>query len=315
MAWRSTGGFPIGPRVASPSPAHAVSSDPCGAGAAADFEHLRQLAVDLAVEAAELVVGHHGRAAEIATKSSRTDLVTALDRAAESLITSRLRIARPGDGIVGEEGVALSGTSGITWFIDPIDGTTNFVYGHPGYAVSVAATSGGRALAGAVVDPLHGEVFSAVRGGGARCNDEPVEASSTGDLLSALVATGFGYDAAERVRQGRVVAEVLGRVRDIRRMGSAALDLCSVACGRVDAYFESGLQPWDYAAGALIAAEAGAVLSAPLLPPPGHPGDGNRTPAFVLAAAPGVAGALTELLAELRAGGPAPALDRSVATS
>ncbi len=179
----------------------------------------------------------------------------------------------------------------------------------------MAATSGGRALAGAVVDPLHGEVFSAVRGGGARCNDEPVEASSTGDLLSALVATGFGYDAAERVRQGRVVAEVLGRVRDIRRMGSAALDLCSVACGRVDAYFESGLQPWDYAAGALIAAEAGAVLSAPLLPPPGHPGDGNRTPAFVLAAAPGVAGALTELLAEIRAGGPAPALDRSVVTS
>ena len=272
-----------------------------------DPEPLRRLAVDLASEAAELVADHHGRARGIATKSSRTDLVTALDRAAESLITSRLGSARPGDGIVGEEGGSRPGTSGIVWFIDPIDGTTNFVYGHPGYSVSVAATTAGHPLAGAVADPLHGEIFSAARGAGAHCNDEPVAAGPTGDLRAALVATGFGYDASERIRQGRLVAELLGRVRDIRRMGSAALDLCSVACGRVDAYFESGLKPWDHAAGALIAAEAGAVVSTPPLPRPGEGCAGAGEASFVLAAAPGVATALTELLAELGAGSPAPA--------
>ena len=197
-----------------------------------DLHPLRQLAVELATEAAGVVSEHHGRAAAVATKSSRTDLVTAIDRAAETLITSRLDDLRPDDGIVGEEGASRPATSGITWFIDPIDGTTNFVYGHPGYAVSVAAASGGRPIAGAVVDPLHGEVFSAALGAGAACNGEALAVTSTGDLRSALVATGFGYDAADRAHQGAVVAGLVGRVRDIRRMGSAALDLCSVAAGR-----------------------------------------------------------------------------------
>ncbi len=264
-----------------------------------DHEALRQLAVELASEAAGEVAEHHGRIAAVATKSSRTDLVTAADRAAESLITSRLGRARPDDGIVGEEGASRPGASGITWFIDPIDGTTNFVYGHPGYAVSVAAARAGRPLAGAVVDPLHGEVFSAALGGGALRNDEPLLVSGTSELRSALVATGFGYDEADRNHQGAVVAGLLGRVRDIRRMGSAALDLCSVACARVDAYYEYRLKPWDHAAGSLIASEAGAVTRSPLLAPPGAPG--SDTVGFVVAAAPGVAADLTELLTELRA--------------
>ena len=264
-----------------------------------DLEALRQLAVELATEAGGVVAEHHGRAAPVGVKSSRTDLVTAADRAAESLITSRLARARPDDAIVGEEGASRAGASGITWFIDPIDGTTNFVYGHPGYAVSVAAAAGGRPVAGAVVDPLHGEVFSAARGSGAVCNGEPLAVSGADDLGAALVATGFGYDEADRVHQGSVVAGLLGRVRDIRRMGSAALDLCSVACGRVDAYYEYRLRPWDHAAGSLIAAEAGAVTRSPPLEGPGHSGAGAV--GFVLAAAPGVAPALSELLTELGA--------------
>ena len=264
-----------------------------------DLEALRQLAVELATEAGDVVAEHHGRAAPVGVKSSRTDLVTAADRAAESLIASRLARARPHDAIVGEEGASRTGTSGITWFIDPIDGTTNFVYGHPGYAVSVAAAAGGRPVAGAVVDPLHGEVFSAARGGGAVCNGEPLAVSRADDLGSALVATGFGYDEADRIHQGSVVAGLLGRVRDIRRMGSAALDLCSVACGRVDAYYEYRLCPWDHAAGSLIAAEAGAVTHSPLLEPPSRSGAGAV--GFVLAAAPGVAPALSDLLTELGA--------------
>lgn len=266
---------------------------------AADLEALRQLAVELATEAGGVVAEHHGRVAPIGVKSSRTDLVTAADRAAESLITSRLERARPHDAIVGEEGASRAGASGITWFIDPIDGTTNFVYGHPGYAVSVAAAAGGRPLAGAVVDPLHGEVFSAARGGGADCNGEPIAVCDANDLGSALVATGFGYDQADRIHQGTVVAGLVGRVRDIRRMGSAALDLCSVACGRVDAYYEYRLCPWDHAAGSLIASEAGAVTRSPLLERPGRSEAGAV--GFVLAAAPGVATALSGLLSELGA--------------
>ena len=274
-----------------------------------DLHPLRQLAVELATEAAGVVSEHHGRAAAVATKSSRTDLVTAIDRAAETLITSRLDDLRPDDGIVGEEGASRPATSGITWFIDPIDGTTNFVYGHPGYAVSVAAASGGRPIAGAVVDPLHGEVFSAALGAGAACNGEALAVTSTGDLRSALVATGFGYDAADRAHQGAVVAGLVGRVRDIRRMGSAALDLCSVAAGRVDAYYEYRLCPWDHAAGTLIAAEAGAVTRSPLLAAPGTAGSDHT--GFVVASAPGVAATLDELLIELEAWPSASSPDRT----
>lgn len=289
-----------------------MSPSPVAAGRAGDFEELRRLAVDVAVEAAEIVAGHHGTARGIAKKSSRTDLVTALDREAESLITARLADARPLDGMVGEEGAARRGSSGITWFIDPIDGTTNFVYGHPGYAVSVAAADGDGAVAGAVADPSHRDVFSAARGCGALRNDRPVAPSATRDLAEALIATGFGYDAAERARQGRVVAHLLARVSDIRRMGSAALDLCSVACGRVDGYYEWGLRPWDHAAGALIASEAGAVTSVPPLPARPDTIDGSGDTSFILAAAPGVAAQLSELLHGLRDRERAPATSGSL---
>ena len=195
------------------------------------------------------------------TKSSATDPVTEFDRAAEELIVSTLRRVRPDDGIVGEEGANVAGTSGIDWHVDPIDGTVNFVYGLPTWAVSVAACDVHGGVAGAVYVPVPDEMFTAARGEGATLNSDPIQASTVEQLDMALVATGFNYDSAERRRQARRLTELIGRVRDIRRFGSAALDLCMVACGRVDAYFEEHLNSWDLAAGSLIAAEAGAVVT------------------------------------------------------
>ncbi len=195
------------------------------------------------------------------TKSSGTDLVTEVDRACESLIVAHLTSARPDDGVVGEEGSARAGTSGIEWVIDPIDGTTNFVYGYPAFCVSIAAVDADGALAGVVHDPLRAETFAAVRGGGSTCNGIPFSAPPVAPPLSeALLATGFAYRSGLRAAQGAVVARVVPVARDIRRSGSAALDLCSVACGRVDGYFEAGLARWDREAGVLIATEAGRVV-------------------------------------------------------
>jgi myo-inositol-1(or 4)-monophosphatase len=224
----------------------------------------------------------------VATKSTPTDLVTEVDRAAERLVVGRLLDARPTDGIVGEEGAAVVGTSGVRWVVDPIDGTTNFVYDLPGYAVSIAAEVDGRVAAGVVVDARHDEVFEAVAGRGARLNGDPARASGQVELATALVGTGFSYAPGRRRRQALVLAEVLPAVRDIRRMGAASVDLCAVACGRLDAFYEKGLSPWDYAAGALIAAEAGALVS----DLDGGPASGQ----FCLAAAPGLHGALADLL-------------------
>lgn len=222
---------------------------------------LLALARDVAAEAAALLVDGLSRArTQVDTKSTGTDMVTEMDRASEALIAERLLAERPDDGLLGEEGADRAGTSGVTWVIDPLDGTTNYLYGHAGFAVSIGATFDGATVAGVVHDPLHGDVFTATAGGGAQRNGRVVRVSGEADLARALVATGFSYEPARRVRQAEVLTAVIPRIRDIRRMGAASVDLCSVACGRVDAYYERGLQPWDHTAGALVAAEAGALL-------------------------------------------------------
>jgi myo-inositol-1(or 4)-monophosphatase len=261
------------------------------AGSAAP-EQLLALATDVATRAARLLVEAQGRErTSVATKSSRTDMVTEMDRASEQLIARELLTARPADGIVGEEGSARVGTSGLRWVVDPIDGTTNYLYGFPGWSVSIAAEDDEGVVAGVVVDPSHRDVFSATRGGGARRNGEPIRCSAQTVLAETLVATGFNYQADQRRRQAEILVALLPQVRDIRRMGSASLDLCSVACGRVDAYYERGVSWWDIAAGSLIAAEAGAVVFSL--------DDGPVTGDSVMASAPGVAASLRELLHSL----------------
>ncbi|RMH74914.1 MAG: inositol monophosphatase, partial [Actinomyces sp.] len=211
------------------------------------------------------------------TKSSTTDMVTELDRSTEHDLVDTIRRARPDDAVIGEEGTDQAGASGVTWLIDPIDGTTNFLYDLPGWSISVAAAVGGRVVAGLVHDPVRGERFRAVAGGGATRDGETIQVSGLTDPSVALVATGFAYDRERRVRQARVLTAVIGRVRDIRRFGGAALDLCALACGRVDAYYERGLGPWDLAAGALIAAEAGARVL-----------DRSQAGGAIVAATPGI---------------------------
>jgi myo-inositol-1(or 4)-monophosphatase len=259
-----------------------------------DPDALVDLARDVAGQAVRLLLDGVGRArATVETKSSATDMVSEMDRASERLIVSALLADRPDDGIVGEEGSTTDGVSSVRWVIDPLDGTTNYLYGHPGWAVSIAAEDAAGVLVGVVADAVHGETFTATRGGGARRNGEPITCSTADDVATALVGTGFGYDPARRRAQGEVVAGLLPRIRDIRRMGAAAVDLCSVACGRLDAYFERGLAWWDLAAGALIATEAGAVVSSL---------DGGPVVAgSVLAAAPGIAASLREELCSLGA--------------
>jgi myo-inositol-1(or 4)-monophosphatase len=227
------------------------------------LDRLLALARGLAGDAASLLLARLDEPrSDVRTKSSATDMVSEVDDESERLIVDGLRRARPDDGIVSEEGAGSEGSTGVRWVIDPLDGTTNFLYGHPGFAISIAVELDGQAVIGVVHDPLAGESFTAVRGRGARLNDEPIAPRATTDLGSALVATGFAYAPERRRAQAAVLAEVLPRVRDIRRMGAAAVDLCSVACGRVDAYYERGLHHWDLAAGALIAAEAGAMVGA-----------------------------------------------------
>ena len=221
-------------------------------------DELLSIACRLAVEGGDRALAGRGRGSlDVATKSTATDLVTALDRAAEEAIVDGIAEARPADAVLGEEGTHREGTSGVSWFVDPIDGTTNFVYGLPQWATSVAASDGDGMLAGAVYVPAMGELFAAGRDQGATVNGEPITCSRTTDVSLALIATGFGYHPADRIRQSEVVTHLIGSVRDIRRIGSAAIDLCYTACGRVDAYYEAGLNPWDVAAGELVAREAG----------------------------------------------------------
>jgi myo-inositol-1(or 4)-monophosphatase len=222
--------------------------------------HERELLV-VALEAAQAAgaelrarFGH--RQDGVRTKSGPTDLVSDADLAAEEAIRAVLADRRPDDAILGEEG-GSSGAGELRWIVDPLDGTVNFLFGIPTFGVSVACEDAGGALAGVVLDPIREECFAATRSGTPTLNDETIQGSSRTDLAMAMVATGFAYDAALRARQAVVVARVLPRVRDIRRAGAAALDLCWSACGRYDAYYERGLNVWDVAAGCLIASRAG----------------------------------------------------------
>ena len=224
-----------------------------------DPADLLDLALSVAREAGLLIMAAGADPEAVTTKSSATDLVTATDQAVEALIAERLLGARPHDGILGEEGASVEGTSGVTWVVDPIDGTTNFSYGYPAFCTSIAAELDGHVVVGVVHDPVRGQTFSARLGGGAFLDGRPATVRPAGPPLAhALLGTGFGYDAGRRAAQGEVLARVVPHVRDIRRAGSAALDLCTVGCGRLDAYYERGLQHWDHAAGGLVAAEAGA---------------------------------------------------------
>jgi myo-inositol-1(or 4)-monophosphatase len=210
-----------------------------------------------------LVRGLVDAPSQVDTKTSATDMVSEVDRGAEAAVAEVLSACRPDDGLLGEEGTARPGSTGIRWVVDPLDGTTNYLFGIPHFGVSVAAEADGTTLVGIVMDPCHHETWTAVRGWGARRNGRPARvASRRSSLPTALVATGFGYRQARRAWQGTVAANVLPRVRDIRRFGSAALDLCWTAGGRYDAYYEWGLNPWDLAAGALICAEAGGRVEA-----------------------------------------------------
>lgn len=223
-----------------------------------DLVGLRRLAEQLAAGTAELAAtGRRRFDLETQTKSSPTDLVTRWDRACEEHLAHELARLRPEDGLIGEEGAARPSSTGLEWIVDPIDGTTNFVYDLSTWSVSVAVRDSSGVLAGAVAVPGWNEVFSAHRGGGATCNGETIQPTSTTDLARALVATGFSYAAETRRGQAARMALLLPQVRDMRRLGSAALDLCLVASGRVDLYFEEHLNTWDVAAGELIATEAG----------------------------------------------------------
>jgi myo-inositol-1(or 4)-monophosphatase len=226
-----------------------------------------------------------GPARGLDVKSSSTDMVSDADREAEQAIVDLLRAERPDDGLLGEEGAEEHAASGRRWVIDPLDGTTNFLYSYPAWAVSVALEDSGGGLAGVVFDPARGELFAAERGGGATLNGNPIRVREAASLDRALIATGFGYDADRRARQAEVVRQVLPAVRDIRRAGAAALDLAWVAAGRLDGYWERGLQRWDWAAGRLLVEEAG-----------GEVRDLHGGPHGLVAAAPALVGELEALV-------------------
>lgn len=239
-----------------------------------DVAALEAIAVDVATSAGALIVDDRpDRLGVASTKSTATDIVTVMDQRSQDHLVTRLGVLRPDDGVLGEEEGGATGTSGVTWVVDPIDGTVNYLYDLPAYAVSVAAVVGDprrpgawRPVAGAVVNPVSGECYRAAMGQGARrvtpdgttrtLSARPAPPS----LALALVATGFGYAAQTRRWQAQVLLDLLPRVRDIRRIGSAALDLCRLAAGEVDLYYETGLNPWDVAAGWLVATEAGLVI-------------------------------------------------------
>ena len=229
---------------------------------------------------------YEGPASGVEQKSSRTDMVSDADRDAEALIRDLLADERPDDGFLGEEGSQADGASGRRWVVDPLDGTTNYLYRFPAWVVSIALEDEDGGLVGVVHDPLRRETFTAIRGEGARLDGAAIAVSGAVRLDTALIGTGFGYAAERRIAQAKVVSQLLPRVRDIRRAGAAALDLCMVACGRLDGYYERGLNAWDWSAGSLIASEAGASV----LPLAGEPFG-------LVAASPAIAEPLAALVA------------------
>jgi len=258
-----------------------------------DLRELAAVAAELATAAGE-VLRRRPADLQLESKTTATDAVTVMDRAAEAVILAGLRDRRPGDRVIAEESGDSSGESKVTWYVDPLDGTVNYLYDLPQFAVSIAAVIDDVPVAGAVYDVSRDELYVATSAGGSTCNGDALRCTNQPDPALALVATGFGYDAAFRAQQADVLRAVLPLVRDIRRAGSAALDLCSVAAGRVDAYFEAGMHPWDWAAGALIAREAGARVDGLQGRPPGR--------RVTLAANPSLFGALHDLLVAAGAG-------------
>lgn len=260
-------------------------------------EELLELALDTAREAGRMLIDKRPveGPAVVQTKSSPTDVVTQLDRAAERLIIDRIRAVRPDDGVLGEEGGSSAGASRVRWVIDPIDGTVNYLYDLPDWAVSIAAEVDGRAVAGVIEIPRREETYLAVRGAGARqlaaAGERSLRCNAEVPLDRALVATGFGYAPERRAHQAEVLTGVLPNVRDIRRGGSCCVDLCSLAAGRVDAYYERGVQAWDIAAGSLIVEEAGGRVEGLNGSPAG--------PELAIAGGPGTFQALHDLLAPL----------------
>lgn len=249
--------------------------------------------MELARGAAEVVRVGVRSDLDVSAKSSATDLVTDVDQATERWLIEELARRRPDDGVLGEEGGGRSGTSAVRWLLDPIDGTVNFVLGLPHYAVSVAAEVDGVVVAGAVCNPISHELFHARAGAGAYLGDRRLSGPRDVPLARAVVGTGFAYDAALRTRQIAAVAPMLGRIADLRRLGAASLELSFLAAGRLDAYFEAGLNAWDHAAGALIAREAGCRLTGPQ--------GGAPSGRLVAAAGPALAPAFFALLEEVGA--------------
>ena len=249
------------------------------------------VAEDLARAAGDMALrGRKSGDVTATTKSSPTDMVTQYDKASEELITHGLKTQRPDDGIVGEEGASKPSDTGITWHIDPIDGTSNFFFDLPMWAVSIGAVDEHGPVVGVVYAPALGEMYTAYRGGGAYLNGRKIHVRNNTQLSDALVCTGFSYHVHQRIHHAQRVAQMMTHIRDIRRLGAAAIDLCFVACGRYDAYFEEHLHSWDLVAGQVIATEAGAVLT---------DYEGNAvTPAQVLCAQPGVQQQLIHLIAQ-----------------
>ncbi len=258
-----------------------------------------EVAIDAARRGGIVLMEHRQRGLSgLLTKTTDTDLVSDADRAAEKLVVELIAAAFPNDAIVGEEGASTPGTSGRRWIVDPLDGTTNFVYGFDSFCVSIGVEDQNGPLAGCVHDPVRHETFSAVRGGGADVNGSSLKPASTEGVGRALVGTGFSYRADQREWQAMVMSRLLPRVRDIRRVGSAALDLCWVAAGRLDAHVERGLALWDHAAGVLIAEEAGATVRRPAA---------TEKWGLVMAATPSIAVELFELVETAeRLAGPRP---------
>ncbi|WP_205698924.1 inositol monophosphatase family protein [Conexibacter sp. SYSU D00693] len=254
-------------------------------------DELAAVAEEAARAAGDVLVARFGRERALATKSTPTDVVSEADLAAERAIREVLAARVPDDGILGEEGDDVEGTTGRRWVVDPLDGTVNFLFGLPQWCVSVACEStadGGGVLVGVVWDPVRGDLFRATAEGVATLGGEALEGSSQDELSQALVATGFGYDAAQRGRQAELVTRVIQRVRDVRRMGSAALDLAWTAAGRYDAYFEHGVKAWDTRAGELLCARAGLEVV--------RLDGGGVLPAGILVAPPALVAELRELV-------------------